>query len=66
MWAKLILGRFRDAVRPIFFLDLLLVQTTPLLHFSLTPVMEDIGGGTRYICPRGLGFARVSFDGFRV
>ena len=41
MWAKLILGRFRDTVLPIF-LDFLLVQTINLIYFSLTTVMRDI------------------------
>ena len=41
VWAKLILGRFRDAVRP-GFLDFLLVLTIALTRFSLTPVMGDI------------------------
>ena len=41
VWAKLILGRFRDAVLPDF-LDFLLVLTITLTRFSLIPVMGDI------------------------
>ena len=43
VWAKLILGRFRDAVTccPIL-LDFLLVLTITLTRFSLIPVMGDI------------------------
>ena len=45
VWAKLILGRFRDAVLPDF-LDFLLVLTITFTHFhaafSLTPAMGDI------------------------
>ena len=41
VWAKLILGRFRDAVLPDF-LVFLLVLTITLRRFSLTPAMGDI------------------------
>ena len=41
VWAKLILGRFRDAVCPIF-LVFLLVLTITLTRFSLIPAMGDI------------------------
>ena len=41
VWAKLILGRFRDAVLPDF-LDFLLVLTITLTRFSMIPVMGDI------------------------
>ena len=40
VWAKLILGRFRDAA--CFFLDFLLVPTIALTRFLLIPVMGDI------------------------
>ncbi len=41
VWAKLILGRFRDAVLP-YFLDFLLVLTITLALISLIPVTEDM------------------------
>ena len=41
VWAKLIFGRFRDAVLPDF-LDFLLVLTITLTRFSLIPAMGDI------------------------
>ena len=41
--AKLILGRFRDAVLPDF-LDFLLVLTIALTRFSLIPIMGDMQG----------------------
>jgi hypothetical protein len=41
VWAKLILGRFRDAVLPDF-IDLLLVLTITLTRFSLIPAIRDI------------------------
>ncbi len=46
VWAKLILGRFRDVVLSSgvtrFFLDFLLVLTIALTRVSLIPVMGDI------------------------
>ena len=41
VWAKLILGRFRDAMLP-GILDFLLVPTITSTRFSLIPVMGDI------------------------
>ena len=41
VWAKLILGRFRDAALP-YFLDFLLVPTIISTRFSLIPVLRDI------------------------
>ena len=42
VWAKLILGRFRDAVCCLIFLDFLLVPTITSTRSSLIPVMGDI------------------------
>ena len=56
VWAKLILGRFRDAVLPDF-LDFLLVLTITSTRFSLIPAMGDIAVDMS----RGLGFVCASF-----